>query len=395
LAALTPSLAHTTPIQTTTTSSQYAAAASLAVAASLGVYYSLAAARAPAEAPTPPNPPPGKKAELFISYAWGSDKPKQRARELARAISDKTGLLCWLDIEKMGASEGGVSSAMADGIADATVFVACISRAYAESENCSKELAHAQKLKKTVLFVNVDDGLNPFAPAEAKSLNSLSFEIGKSYVYDLTRGVAASESAPELDKLLGAIQSRVPTPGSLASSQLRELVCDLARANQAAPPPPAAPRPEALPAQFDPRAAFHRAQRENPTFVRDECCACSNYGPKGGALGKWLVFGSNPGEARVDIDALWRAVQGEVQDRAFPGATPIYFAKVSRKDPGNPCLMVFAEEGPSREGARQWLVGMGVAAGALPDSRWKREIATASFVYSPEDPLKRGPPGAP
>ena len=95
----------------------------------------------------------------------------------------------------------------------------------------------------------------------------------------------------------------------------------------------------------------------------------------------------------MDTDALWRAVQGEVRGKAYPGDTPIYFAKVSRKDPSNPCLMVFAEEGASRQGARGWLVEMGVAAGALPDSRWKRELATASFVYSPEDPLKRGATG--
>ena len=102
---------------------------------------------------------------VFLSYAWRNspDAMGSKAvscvdpRAIARELHAQFGLGVWLDIDCLG--RGGLFEDIAAGLAQAAIVVACVSDAYAGSDNCRMEFLHATKnLGLPVLIALVGDG---------------------------------------------------------------------------------------------------------------------------------------------------------------------------------------------------------------------------------------------
>lgn len=103
------------------------------------------------------------KHDVFISYAWNpaletSDGRtiyfgQRKAHSLAKALRE-AGYTVWLDVEHMAVEASrDTTEAMCLAISRARAVVMCISREYAESDNCKAEVMFARQAKKALFFV--------------------------------------------------------------------------------------------------------------------------------------------------------------------------------------------------------------------------------------------------
>ena len=112
--------------------------------------------------------------EIFFSYAWKNSKEAQESKEVIHAIGTrftdpraikrelekKLGKEIWQDTERLATAGDNTTMGMFEQIATALskakVLVACVSKEYAESENCKMEFQFAAKsLKKPLVAVIV------------------------------------------------------------------------------------------------------------------------------------------------------------------------------------------------------------------------------------------------
>ncbi|CAF1094020.1 unnamed protein product [Rotaria magnacalcarata] len=84
--------------------------------------------------------------DIFLSYEW----THQREVKLLKSHLARHQYTCWLDIEQMRGGDALYSS-IDQGIREAKVFVCCINRKYAESDNCRRELGLATNLNKPIV----------------------------------------------------------------------------------------------------------------------------------------------------------------------------------------------------------------------------------------------------
>ena len=112
--------------------------------------------------------------EIFFSYAWRNSKEAQESKEVIHAIGTrftdpraikrelekKLGKEIWQDTERLATAGDNTTMGMFEQIATALskakVLVACVSKEYAESENCKMEFQFAAKsLKKPLVAIIV------------------------------------------------------------------------------------------------------------------------------------------------------------------------------------------------------------------------------------------------
>ena len=112
--------------------------------------------------------------EIFFSYAWRNSKEAQQSKEVVHAIGTrftdpraikrelekKLGKEIWQDTERLATAGDNTTMGMFEQIATALskakVLVACVSKEYAESENCKMEFQFAAKsLKKPLVALIV------------------------------------------------------------------------------------------------------------------------------------------------------------------------------------------------------------------------------------------------
>ena len=90
------------------------------------------------------------KREVFGSYCWGArlegggySTQSEVVLPILRAVEERAEIMCWVDVEGgMGAGQNHLEE-MLRGIEAARVFLVFLSDAYAASDNCVREFAHA------------------------------------------------------------------------------------------------------------------------------------------------------------------------------------------------------------------------------------------------------------
>ena len=90
--------------------------------------------------------------KIFISYSWAN----KEAVLLLKDVLDAHQLPSWRDEDMMHVGDQ-LFEEIDDGISNATVFIACVSDAYATSVNCRRELQLAVERKKIILPVLVGE----------------------------------------------------------------------------------------------------------------------------------------------------------------------------------------------------------------------------------------------
>ncbi len=116
--------------------------------------------------------PRPKRFDAMISYQWNV---QPQIKELYRHLTEDRGLKVWLDIAEMGTGEALFAEIDA-GIRGASVIISCITKAYAKSPNCQKEVSLFRSLGKPAVFVVFEEGA---WPPEGLMASLLADEQGK------------------------------------------------------------------------------------------------------------------------------------------------------------------------------------------------------------------------
>ena len=94
-----------------------------------------------------------QRAHIFLSYAWDeseSNASQKAVSLLKHDIESNTRLLCWMDLERMGA--GCLSKTeMQEGVQRADVFICCLTDRYLTRPNCLHELECAKAANKLIV----------------------------------------------------------------------------------------------------------------------------------------------------------------------------------------------------------------------------------------------------
>ncbi|CAM4771267.1 unnamed protein product [Rotaria magnacalcarata] len=88
---------------------------------------------------------------VFISYQWGSQKAVLRLK----SNLEQAGYLCWMDTGQMGGGDK-LFAKLDAGIRGAKVVICCMNKAYAQSDNCSREVHLTISTGKTLIPLQME-----------------------------------------------------------------------------------------------------------------------------------------------------------------------------------------------------------------------------------------------
>ena len=88
---------------------------------------------------------------VFLSYQWGSQKAVMKLK----TNLEQAGYSCWMDIGQMGGGDKLFAKIDA-GIRGAKVIVACMNKAYSQSDNCSREVQLAISTGKPLIPLQME-----------------------------------------------------------------------------------------------------------------------------------------------------------------------------------------------------------------------------------------------
>ncbi|CAF3691039.1 unnamed protein product [Rotaria socialis] len=88
---------------------------------------------------------------VFISYQWGSQKAVLRLK----SNLEQAGYLCWMDTGQMGGGDK-LFAKLDAGIRGAKVIICCMNKAYAQSDNCSREVHLTVSTGKTLIPLQME-----------------------------------------------------------------------------------------------------------------------------------------------------------------------------------------------------------------------------------------------
>jgi hypothetical protein len=83
---------------------------------------------------------------IFLSYQWGS----RTVITTLKSHLEEAGYACWMDTGQMGGGDKLFKKIDA-GIRGAKVIICCMTTAYAQSDNCSREVHLSMSTGKTIL----------------------------------------------------------------------------------------------------------------------------------------------------------------------------------------------------------------------------------------------------
>ena len=89
---------------------------------------------------------------VFISYQWDIKEDVKQLRNILKS----NGFEAWLDDDKIHGGDN-LNNELADAILNANIFISCITKNYANSEMCNKELTFAFKAKKKIIPILFED----------------------------------------------------------------------------------------------------------------------------------------------------------------------------------------------------------------------------------------------
>ena len=140
---------------------------------------------------------------VFISYQW--DKQPQ-VKALYNALT-KEKYHCWLDINQMGGGDSLYDKIDA-GIRSAKVLISCVTKNYALSSNCRREVSLASSLNKPIIPLLMEKMSWPPEGPMAEAFTKLVFVN----CYKPNIEIQDNWQGQHFDKLLGKIKERVPEP---------------------------------------------------------------------------------------------------------------------------------------------------------------------------------------
>ena len=122
-----------------------------------------------------------QRAHIFLSYAWDeseSNATQKAVSLLKHDIESNTRLLCWMDLERMGA--GCLSKTeMQEGVQLADVFICCLTDRYLTRPNCLHELDSAKAANKLIVPLLLDgwtEGNSDYAKAFTPDVLRISWK---------------------------------------------------------------------------------------------------------------------------------------------------------------------------------------------------------------------------
>ena len=109
---------------------------------------------------------------VFISYQWDSS---YLVHELSKKLENEDNIKVWIDFNEMQPGDD-VFREMENGIRESSLFIAFITRKYAKSVNCQREIKYANELKPNrCLYVMLEKGL------DKENLNGIGLLIAGYY----------------------------------------------------------------------------------------------------------------------------------------------------------------------------------------------------------------------
>ena len=128
----------------------------------------------------------------MLSYQWGHQSQVMKVKEYLQ----QNGITVWMDIDQM---HDEINDRMAEAIFASKVIVLCMSRAYEISVNCQKEFNYADKKKKIIIPVRMEQ----FYPQSGKSLDLI---IGNKLYYNLFDENVFDN---EMERLVSVIKEKI------------------------------------------------------------------------------------------------------------------------------------------------------------------------------------------
>ena len=225
--------------------------------------------------------------EIFFSYAWRNSKEAQESKEVIHAIGTrftdpraikrelekKLGKEIWQDTERLATAGDNTTMGMFEQIATALskakVLVACVSKEYAESENCKMEFQFAAKsLKKPLVAIIVGNSEDDWQSTSVGMIVSqldttidfhgVSGRDGHGRNTSMLFDIKLNQT---VDKILSIIEDKMPRDRLLAGIRRKQKPIDpigaqsapmkakgkkkkkIADKSSAPPPPPSMPPP--------------------------------------------------------------------------------------------------------------------------------------------------------
>ena len=137
---------------------------------------------------------------VFLSYQWGTQKAVSTLKEHL----EEAGYACWMDIGQMGGGDKLFAKIDA-GIRGAKVIICCMNSAYAESDNCLREVHLAISTGKPIIPLQMEKQKWP--PEGA--LGPIMSEYLYIRFYDRKNNAADYWPADKFPELLGQIRYHV------------------------------------------------------------------------------------------------------------------------------------------------------------------------------------------
>ncbi|RDD38987.1 hypothetical protein TrispH2_008615 [Trichoplax sp. H2] len=94
----------------------------------------------------------GEKWDVFLSYSWNNKDEVKKIKSYLEQQKWKV----WIDDNRVAGGQD-LDSVLSNGIEACKVFVPCLNRSYANSDNCYSELSHAKDLKKFIIPIVLGD----------------------------------------------------------------------------------------------------------------------------------------------------------------------------------------------------------------------------------------------
>ena len=137
---------------------------------------------------------------VFISYQW--DKQKQVTELYAKL--EAIGVSCWLDIKQMGGGDS-LYEQIDTGLRNCAAVVSCVTKKYALSANCRKEVSLADALKKPIVPLLAEAGMSYPPPGP------MSPVLAPLKYLDFTQSATYEENKRNFETLLMQLKQHLPT----------------------------------------------------------------------------------------------------------------------------------------------------------------------------------------
>ena len=138
---------------------------------------------------------------MFISYQWGKQK---QISVLYRRLTE-LGYSCWMDIKQMGGGDS-LYDKIDRGVRGSKLVISCVTKKYALSANCRREVSLSDALKRPIIPLLLEDLIWPPEGPMGMVFTQLKYiEFIKP-----DPNIQNEWNCPQFDEFLGKIKGHIP-----------------------------------------------------------------------------------------------------------------------------------------------------------------------------------------